>query len=268
MQGRQRKRKISWPQYNTQGWAAPGFSAAGCYLYAVRKKISRHRRWLSYLHEQILETASSEHNAYLQVSLIHGRLQLVAEEAIYSFGDYYLNFRKLFETFRFELLPERATVLVLGLGLGSIPELLERHLELNYDFVAVEIDPVIIELASAYSLPALNSNIEIRQADAYQFLQVDTRQYDLICVDVFQDATVPAHLNTDGFLELLKGSLAPGGAIVYNRLADTPKNRHSAKTYFEGAFTKAFPKGDVYDSGGNLMLLNEARFLFQEDSTD
>lgn len=231
----------------------------------MHKKIPRHRRWLSYLHEQILETASSEHNAFLQVSLIHGRLQLVAEEAIYSFGDYYLNFRKLFETFRFELLPERAAVLVLGLGLGSIPELLERHLELDYEFVAVEIDPVIIELASVYSLPALASNIEIRQADALQFLQLDTRQYDLICVDVFQDATVPEHLNTASFLQLLKDTLAPGGAIVYNRLADTPKNKRSAKAYYEGPFSSAFPAGGLYDTSGNYMLVNEERFLFAAD---
>ncbi|MEM1356670.1 MAG: fused MFS/spermidine synthase [Bacteroidota bacterium] len=231
----------------------------------MHKKIPRHRRWLSYLHEQILETASSEHNAFLQVSLVHGRLQLVAEEAIYSFGDYYLNFRKLFESFRFELLPERASVLVLGLGLGSIPELLERHLELDYDFVAVEIDPVIIELASAYSLPALASKIEIRQADAFQFLQLDSRTYDLICVDVFQDATIPEHLNTTNFLKLLQESLVPGGAIVYNRLADTQINKRAARAYFEEVFSMVFPTGSLYDSGGNYMLVNEERFLLPEE---
>ncbi|MEO0734680.1 MAG: fused MFS/spermidine synthase [Bacteroidota bacterium] len=227
----------------------------------MRTKIPRHRRWLSYLYEQILETASSEHNAYLQVSLVHGRLQLVAEEAIYSFGDYYLNFRKLFERLDFTQLPKRANVLVLGLGLGSIPELLERHIGLDYDYVAVEIDPVIIELAADYSLPALHSSIEIQEADALQFLRVDQRRYDLICIDVFQDATIPVHLNGDEFLELVRDALAPGGAVVYNRLADTAANRSQARAYYSGAFCRFFPGATLYDSGGNFMLLNEKRFL-------
>jgi len=223
--------------------------------------IPRHRRWLSYLYEQILETASSEHNEYLQVSLVHGRLQLVAEQAIYSFGDYYLNFRKLFEVFDFDQLPDRAQVLVLGLGLGSIPELLERHLGLTYDYVAVEIDPVIIELAAEYSLPALASTIEIQEADALQFLRLDQRKYDLICVDVFQDAIIPAHLNTNEFLTLLRARLASKGAIIYNRLADTKENKKLANNYFSGPFSRAFPKAKIFDSGGNFMLLNERRFL-------
>ncbi|MGB3800226.1 MAG: hypothetical protein WA952_10460, partial [Lewinella sp.] len=152
---------------------------------ASPQSIPRFRRWLSYLWEQSLETTSSDYNDYLEVCLVHGRLQLVAEEAIYSFGDYYLNFRKLFEVFDYEQLPQDASVLVLGLGLGSIPELLEKYVGLDYTYVAVEIDPVIIELASRYSLPRLDSPVEVVQADAVAFLQLDDRQYDLICVDVF-----------------------------------------------------------------------------------
>lgn len=224
-------------------------------------KIPRHRRWLSYLTEQILETASSEHNAYLHVSLVHGRLQLVAEDAIYSFGDYYLNFRRVFERFDFEQLPLRANVLVLGLGLGSIPELLERYIGVEYDFVAVEIDPVIIELAADYSLPALQSNVEVHEADAFAFLQRDTRRYDLICVDVFQDATIPGHLNGQAFLDLLKSSLNPGGAIIYNRLADTSLHKAEAKAYHEAEFLRAFPAGELVNTGGNYMLVNEGKFL-------
>jgi len=227
----------------------------------VKFPFPKYKVWLSYITEQVLETTTSDYNAFLQVSLVHGRLQLVAEEAIYSFGDYYLNFRKLFEQFDFELLPEKASVLVLGLGLGSIPELLEDYLALDYEYVAVEIDPVIIELASEYSLPALRSPVEVRQADAYAFLQLDARKYDLICVDVFQDATVPEHLNGEDFLDLLKSSLAPGGAIVYNRLADTKEHARMALEYYEGPFKKAFPEGTLYNSTGNYMLVNEARFL-------
>lgn len=228
------------------------------------RKIPRYRYWLSYLTEQVLETASSEHNEYLHVSLVSGRLQLVAEDAIYSFGDYYLNFRRIFETFDFEQLPLRANVLVLGLGLGSIPELLEKYIGVEYSYVAVEIDPVIIELAADYSLPALESNIEVREADAFTFLQLDARQYDLICVDVFQDATIPDHLNGPDFLNLLEKSLAPGGAIIYNRLADTLQHKNQAKEYYETAFSEAFPVGALVNTGGNYMLINDGKFMLED----
>ncbi len=220
-----------------------------------------YRRWMSYLWEQVLETTSSEHNAFLQVCLVHGRLQLVAEEAIYSFGDYYLNFRKLFEDFDFDRLPPRAEVLVLGLGLGSIIDLLENHIGVDYNYVAVEIDPVIIDLATRYSLPAFDSPLEVMEVDAMTFLQLDTRRYDLICVDVFQDATVPEHLNTDDFLQLLGESLNPGGALVYNRLASTTADKVSARAFYEKTFLNAYPTGHLYDTGGNYMLMNDGKFL-------
>ncbi|MEL6802803.1 MAG: hypothetical protein AAFO91_03355, partial [Bacteroidota bacterium] len=59
-------------------------------------EIPAYKRWLSYLWEQQLETTSSEYNPELTVSLVRGRVQLIAQNAIYSFGDYYLNFRKAF----------------------------------------------------------------------------------------------------------------------------------------------------------------------------
>lgn len=227
------------------------------------KDIPQLRKWLSHLTEQVLETTSSDHNDFLQVSLVSGRLQLVAEDAIYSFGDYYLNFRKLFERFDFEQLPLRSNVLILGLGLGSIPELLEDYIGVEYEYVAVEIDPVIIDLATRYSLPKLRSPLEVVQADAYAFLQIDHRKYDLICVDVFQDATIPDHLNGDDFLDLLRESITPGGVIAYNRLADTTAHAKESLEYYEGPFKKAFPEGDLVNTRGNYMLLSEGRFLLE-----
>jgi SAM-dependent methyltransferase len=223
--------------------------------------VSRFRHWLSYLWEQRLEVTASDHNAYLEVCLVHGRLQLVAEDAIYSFGDYYLNFRKLFEACRFERLPERADVLVLGLGLGSIPDLLENHVGVDYRYVAVEIDPVIIDLASRYSLPGLRAPVEVAEADALAFMHVDRRRYDLICVDVFQDATVPGHLDAEEFLDLCRQRLRPGGVLIYNRLASSLPERKAARQYFTEIFAPAFAQPHLYDTGGNYLLVSDREFL-------
>ncbi|MEM9836342.1 MAG: fused MFS/spermidine synthase [Bacteroidota bacterium] len=230
--------------------------------------IPRWKYWLSYLWSQTIEVRESEHNAYLEVCLIEGRLQLVAEDAIYSFGDYYLNFRKTFNRFKFIELPEKAEVLVLGLGLGSVPELLVNFWELDYSITAVEIDPVIVELATKYSLPHLNAPIEVINADALYFMQLDSRKYDLICMDVFQDATIPTAFETQDFLQLLKESLRPGGALIYNRLASTLQDRSNSKTFLIDHFIPVFPHGGYLNTGGNYMLINDEKFIHWEDEKD
>lgn len=231
-------------------------------------QIPRWRFWLSYLWEQRLEECSSDHNDYLLVSLVEGRLQLTAKEAIYSFGDYYLNFRTAFERFRFSLLPEQSEVLVLGLGLGSIPELLRDRLAYDYRFVAVEIDPVIVDLAAAYSLPRMEADVEVVTADAYAFLQLDERRFHLICMDVFQDADVPAEMESENFLWLLRESLEDGGALIFNRLANTEEKRQESLAFYEQYFLKIFPQATFLDTAGNLMLINEKKFLLSEDEED
>ena len=99
------------------------------------------------------------------------------------------------------------------------------------------------------------------EADALAFLRVDTRQYDLICVDVFQDADVPAHLLSEEFLLLLQRRLAPAAALIYNRLADTTAHQREAVDYYERHFKPLFPNGTVANTGGNHMLINDARFV-------
>lgn len=226
------------------------------------------RYWLSYLWDQTLEVTSSEYNEYLEVSLVNGRLQLTAQEAIYSFGDYYLNFRKTFHRFDFIQLPREADVLVLGLGLGSVPELLGELWELDYHFTAVEIDPIIVQLASDYSLPRMDCPVEVVNTDAMIYLQSTSRKFDLICMDVFQDADIPKAFSDTTFLSLLKSCLNPGGAIIYNRLASTAKDRRLSDKYFEEVFVEVFPKASYLDTGGNYMMLNDEKFILSEDEAN
>ncbi|PHI18737.1 hypothetical protein CEQ90_16410 [Lewinellaceae bacterium SD302] len=230
--------------------------------------IPRWRFWLSYLWEQRLETTSSEHNDYLEVSIVHGRLQLTAEDAIYSFGDYYLNFRKTFDRFAFIKLPEEAEVLVLGLGLGSIPDILTNLWELDFSYTAVEIDPVIVQLASDYSLPRLDAPVEVVNTDALIYLQSTERKFDLICMDVFQDADIPDDFLSHEYLELLAARLNPGGAIIFNRLAATLRDRRLSQAYFDDVFKVVFPEADKVHTGGNYMLINDGSFIYSEDEAD
>ena len=71
-------------------------------------------------------------------------------------------------------------VLVLGLGLGSIPLMLEKNFGKKYNYTAVEIDESVIYLASKYALPKLESNIQIICADAFAYVRQTEQKLSLI----------------------------------------------------------------------------------------
>ncbi|MFT4666971.1 MAG: spermidine synthase, partial [Gammaproteobacteria bacterium] len=176
------------------------------------------KRLLSYIFELHIESTSSEHNPHLYVSLKNGRYQLSTANAIYSYGDLYDNFSGAFAKMDLEK-AEISSVLVLGLGLGSIPIILEKVFNKQYNYTAVEIDEEIVYLASKYTLPDLESNIEIISTDASIFTLQCSQQYDLIAVDIFLDDVIPEHFQRASFLEQLKELLTTKGVVLYNHLA-------------------------------------------------
>jgi hypothetical protein len=71
---------------------------------------------LSYFFEFHIESAPSEVNPHLYVSLSRGRYQLATASAIYSFEDLYDNFFNAFKQINLDENPIK-NVLILGLGL-------------------------------------------------------------------------------------------------------------------------------------------------------
>ncbi len=216
--------------------------------------------WLSYLTEWHIESAPSPVNPHLYVSLRRGRYQLSTANAIYSYEDYYDNFLQAFN----ELALDRLSgdrVLLLGLGLGSIPLLLERIFEQNYRYTAVELDEAVIYLANKYGIADLRSPIETIQADAYAWVMQSQDVFDLICMDIFLDDTVPAAFEGIVFLEQLRERLAPGGLLMYNRLAANTADQEKSRRFYEERFLKVFPEGTYLDLDQNWMLLNHVHLL-------
>lgn len=223
-------------------------------------KIPKWKYYLSYLFELSIEDSSSEHNPDLYVSLKKGRFQLSTANAVYSFADLYTNFRGAFEKSDLDRLPGKE-VLVLGLGLGSIPYLLENTFHRSFYFTAIEIDETVIELASRYVLHDLQSPISCLRADAALFLAQSQEKFDLICMDIFADDVVPDEFETIAFLEELQNHLHPDGLLLYNRLAATESDKITSRAFFEDTFKKVFPEGHLLDVEGNYILMNTAAFL-------
>lgn len=218
------------------------------------------KRWLSHLVELHIESASSEFNPHMYVSLNRGRYQLSTANAVYSFEDLYTNYSRAFHQIQFDRF-DIQRILILGFGLGSIPIILEQQFPKSYIFTGIEIDEVVIELVSKYTLPNIQSPLELICVDAMTFVEQDQNEYDLICVDIFFDDTIPEQFEQPAFLLALNELLGEKGLLMLNRLAATSKDQQKSEHFFEETFKKVFPKGTYLDVKGNWMFLNDEAFL-------
>jgi ubiquinone/menaquinone biosynthesis C-methylase UbiE len=221
------------------------------------------QRILSYFTDLTLEESfKSAHNPFLKVVLRRGRFQLCTENAIYSYGDLYDNFSKTFDKLDFEALNIQK-VLVLGLGLGSIPLMLEKTFKKKFSYTAVEIDAEVLRLAHAYGMNNLQSPISFHHADAQTFCSFSEETFDLICMDVFIDDVVPTELEKEAFLLDLRRLLSPNGVVLFNKLSLLEKDKHQAASFFHNHFRRVFPEATSLDVGGNHILISASRCLLK-----
>lgn len=220
------------------------------------------KKALSYITEIHLESTTSEHTEDLHVYIVNGQLQLCSNTVIYSYGVKYDNFTETFNRIQWNQYQPK-TCLVLGLGLGSIPQLLEQNHKLDIAYTAVEIDEEVIYLMSKYALPQLSSSIEIIQSNALNFIdmQYGGQKYDMICIDLFIDDIVPDEFRTPEFLEDVHDLLSEDGVLFFNHLGLTRADQKLAKAYFEEIFQKVLPDGQLLQVKGNCMLISRKDIL-------
>jgi spermidine synthase len=220
-------------------------------------RIPRWKKLLSHLVPLTLEETGSEQNPELSVMLDKGRLQLLSGDAIYSWDDLYKNFLLTFDQLEIEK-RQIEDVLILGLGLGSVPYMLEKVFHRDYRYTAVEWDETVAELAAKYTLSRLSSPVEIVTADAEVFVQVTEEQYDMLVVDIFEDDLTPPQFETEDFLQNCGKLLRPGGLLLFNRLHGGDRAiKIVTERFFERDFKTVFPEAWAIDTGGNWILCYE-----------
>ena len=220
-------------------------------------KIPIWKKWLSHLTPITLETAESEQNPELTVLLNRGRVQLLSSGAIYSWDDLYKNFLIAFDALNITDRPIQ-DVLLLGMGLGSVPFMLEKVFHCDYHYTAVEWDETVAGLAFKYTLSRLDSPVDLLTADAEVFVQSCSEQYDLLIIDIFEDDLTPPQFCTEDFLHDCRELLRPGGLLLFNRLHGGDVSIHSiTERYFVQTFKKVFLEGWYIDTKGNWILCGE-----------
>jgi spermidine synthase len=212
---------------------------------------------ISHVYEFPVEQVESKYSTILNVSFYKGRYLLSTRNAVYSFEEKYDSFADAFQQLKIDK-REIQKVLILGFGLGSIPQILSEQYKMNCNYTAVEIDPMVIHLAKNYGYMPQQSKIEVYCADAYDFVKAEQDKYDLICVDVFIDDTVPENAESEVFLYNMRRILKDNGLLIYSRLNADNLQKTTNNAFKRDHFKKVFSPSKEIETSGNLMLVYDA----------
>lgn len=146
-------------------------------------------------------------------------------------------------------------VLFAGLGGAAMPMFMRHHYpDANIDIA--EIDPMVEEVARKYFGFKPDERMKVRVKDARTYIRTADakKKYDLIFLDAYNNNSIPFHLTTEEFLQLVAKRLKPGGYVVGNIWSPTANKYYSAmvKTY-----QKVFPSLYIFQApkSGNQIFV-------------
>lgn len=210
-------------------------------------------RWLaSFVVRQPVVRRSSAHHPHLEVAVVGGRKVLDGAMVNYSFGGLHEVFREAFTQVDVGK-RDIKSVLLIGLGAGSVVHLLRRDFGVRAPITAIEIDPVMVEVAREHFGLGHWRNLEVVVADASEWVAQATRRFDLVVIDAFYEAQVPAALRTERFARHLRERIAPGGWLLFNQVSNRPEARKDVEACAE-IFRRVMGPVRLLPVRGNTLL--------------
>ena len=152
--------------------------------------------------------------------------------------------------------PKPESVLILGLGPGVIPMLYRRLLP-NATIDVAELDVAVLKVAERFFGFERDDRLVVHLGDARMVvkrLARESRLFDVVIHDVYDNSDIPPHLTTLEFLSELKSLLTDDGVLIANIVGREGAYDHQSETY-----RKAF--GDFYnlredeDIGGMRLII-------------
>ncbi len=111
--------------------------------------------------------------------------------------------------------PSAQRVLFIGLGGGSAPKRFWRDFP-NLRIDVAELDPVVVDVARKWFALPTSARLHVAAEDGRRYLDDSDSKWDVIAIDAFFSDSIPFHLTTNEFMEIVREHLAPGGVIVTN----------------------------------------------------
>lgn len=228
------------------------------------------KRFASYVWP-ITKKVPSDLNGIMEITYINGKKVLDSKNANYSYG----NLQRILEIGLSKTdLSDVTSILLLGLGGGSVVASLLGRFQYTGTLVGVEWDAKMIAIAEKEFSISSNEQLTILHDDAYTFTLKDTNAYDLVIVDLFVDTQVPKQFYSKEFCDGLRQRTGKGGKILFNLGLDAIRSEESERVigYFKEHpyFTYRLME---HVEGYNLILLatridsNENQFHIPEIPT-
>jgi len=158
------------------------------------------------------------------------------------------------------LQPDQKKVLIVGLGGGCMVHFLQKH-DSECEVDALEIDPVVIELAEKYFALKRSKNVRLIAADALEYFAQNETKYDVIYMDAFlkpsesTDPTgAPLQLRTIEFYKRLQSRLTSGGSVIFNinPHRDMKEDIQTIAEAFPQAYVFKLPKAEGFVVIGSM----------------
>jgi spermidine synthase len=117
--------------------------------------------------------------------------------------------------------PRPRHILMVGLGGGSLAKFCYRHFP-HTRITVLEISAEVIALRDAFQVPPDDARLRIVHADAADYLRAAPAGCDVILVDGFDAAGMPAALGSAAFYRDCRRALRDGGVLAANILSYDP----------------------------------------------
>lgn len=182
-------------------------------------------RLLSY-YFPITKKVRSEYSGLLELKYLDGKMLMDSAYSSYSYGTLQ---RVLEFALRHIELSSVNTVLLLGLGGGSVIKSLRKKFRYKGEIEAVEVDPLMINIANKEYGVVKDLRTRIECCEASRYVSKETKTFDLIIVDLFIDNRVSKEILSADFWSTLKDRVAPNGYIVFNSMHENYAITHSIK---------------------------------------
>ena len=106
-------------------------------------------------------------------------------------------------------------VLLLGMGGGDIIKLLTSY-QPTTKITAVEIVEELVEVAAKHFGITQNENLNIKIADAKDYMQKNKDIFDLVIVDLYSGDDVPKFVTSQTFLAQIAAATGKHGQTIFN----------------------------------------------------
>jgi spermidine synthase len=131
------------------------------------------------------------------------------------------------------LKPDPHSILIIGLGGGTLPHTLEKLLP-DADIDTVEIDPAVVRVAQDYFGFHADEHVHVFIQDGRAYVRQalrGTKRYDLIMLDAYEHQYIPEHMLTREFLTEVRSLLQPAAIVAANTFSSSRLYSNESVTY-------------------------------------